>query len=71
MTDYQISSEAELRALMGEPVHELITAKSADRITAPMRRFIGKFWDEFALEYGELWWLGLVAIVFGVVAQHP
>ena len=41
MTDYQISSEAELRALMGEPVHELITAKSADRITAPMRRFIG------------------------------
>jgi len=36
---YQISSEAELREVMGEP-HELVRAKSAGVITQPFRRFI-------------------------------
>ena len=40
MTSHQITSEVELRALMGEPVHELILAKSTDTITEPMKRYI-------------------------------
>ncbi len=40
MADHQIKSEAQLRALMGEPVHELVLVKSADTITSPMRVFI-------------------------------
>jgi len=40
MAEHQITSEAELRALMGEPVHELVLAKSSDSITEPMRKYI-------------------------------
>ena len=37
---YEIRSEAQLRALMGNPVHELVVAKSSPVITAPLKRFI-------------------------------
>lgn len=40
MANHQIHSEAQLRALMGDPVHELILVKSAKTITNPMRMFI-------------------------------
>jgi PPOX class probable FMN-dependent enzyme len=40
MTAHCISTEDELRALLGHPVHELVLVKSADRITAPLRRYI-------------------------------
>ena len=40
MTKYQITSEAELRALMGEPVHELVVVKSSATVTEPMRKYI-------------------------------
>ena len=40
MTNHQITSEADLRALTGEPVHELVLAKSAATITEPMRVYI-------------------------------
>lgn len=40
MAKHKITSEAELRELMGEPVHELVLAKSADIITSPMKKFI-------------------------------
>ena len=37
---YEISTEAALRELMGDPIHELVVAKSAPVITDPIRRFI-------------------------------
>ena len=37
---YEISTEAALRELMGDPIHELVVAKSASVITDPIRRFI-------------------------------
>ena len=40
MDRYLVSNEAQLRELMGDPVHELIHLKSASRITAPMLQFI-------------------------------
>jgi PPOX class probable FMN-dependent enzyme len=40
MADHQIKSEAQLRAIMGEPVHELVLVKSSNTITSPMRVFI-------------------------------
>ena len=40
MTNHQITSEADLRALTGEPVHELVLAKSSGTITTPMKAYI-------------------------------
>jgi PPOX class probable FMN-dependent enzyme len=40
MSKYHITSEADLRALMGEPVHEIIMAKSSPSITEPMQTYI-------------------------------
>lgn len=40
MTDHLITSEAELRAIMGSPVHELILAKSSNSLTEPMKKYI-------------------------------
>jgi PPOX class probable FMN-dependent enzyme len=40
VTTHQIKTEEELRALMGEPVHELVVAKSATAITEPLGRYI-------------------------------
>ncbi len=40
MANHEIKSEAQLRALIGHPVHELVLVKSADRITRPMKIFI-------------------------------
>lgn len=41
MSEFHITSEAALRAITGEPVHELIWVKSAPVITEPLRRYIG------------------------------
>lgn len=38
--EHQIKSEAALRALMGEPIHPLVVAKSASVITEPLKRYI-------------------------------
>lgn len=40
MAEYQITSEADLRAIMGEPVHELVLVKSSASLTEPMKRYI-------------------------------
>jgi PPOX class probable FMN-dependent enzyme len=40
MSQYQISSEEKLRAIMGEPVHELVLIKSSDSLSGPMKNFI-------------------------------
>jgi len=40
MADHQVKSETQLRAITGDPVHELVLVKSADTITSPMRVFI-------------------------------
>ncbi len=40
MSEHHISTEEQLRAITGEPVHELVLVKSADRITEPMRRYL-------------------------------
>ena len=40
MSNYHIRSEADLRALMGEPIHEIIMAKSSPSITQPMQTYI-------------------------------
>jgi hypothetical protein len=40
MTEHQITSEADLRALMGDPVHELVIIKSSVSITEPMKKYI-------------------------------
>jgi PPOX class probable FMN-dependent enzyme len=40
MTDHLITSEADLRAIMGSPVHELILAKSSNSLTEPMKKYI-------------------------------
>ena len=40
MSQHQISSEEELRAIMGEPVHELVLTKSSDSLSEPMKKFI-------------------------------
>lgn len=42
MDKHQITSEAQLRALMGDPAHELILVKSTDSITPPMEAFIAQ-----------------------------
>jgi len=51
MAEHEITSEAELRALMGEPVHELVLAKSSDSITEPMRKYSISHWHQS----GDLW----------------
>jgi PPOX class probable FMN-dependent enzyme len=40
MKEHQITSEAALRALMGEPIHELVVVKSSASLTPPMKEFI-------------------------------
>jgi len=40
MTGYHITTEAELRAITGEPAHELIWIKSAVVLTEPLQRYI-------------------------------
>jgi PPOX class probable FMN-dependent enzyme len=40
MSEYQITSEADLRAITGEPVHELVRAKSSAVLTEPMKKYI-------------------------------
>jgi PPOX class probable FMN-dependent enzyme len=40
LSQYQISSEEELRSIMGEPVHELVLIKSSDSLSGPMKNFI-------------------------------
>ena len=39
--DYKITSEAQLREITGEPIHELVVAKSTPKLTASMQRYIG------------------------------
>ena len=36
----RITSETQLRELMGQPVHELVVAKSTPVLTPPLQRFI-------------------------------
>ena len=40
MTEHHINSEAALRAITGEPVHELVLAKSSSSLTEPMKKYI-------------------------------
>jgi len=40
MTQHQITSEKELRAIMGDPVHELVLVKSSETLTNPMKKYI-------------------------------
>lgn len=40
MSQHHITSESQLRKITGEPVHELVLAKSSPSLTAPMRRYI-------------------------------
>lgn len=40
MTQHQITSEEDLRAITGEPVHELVLIKSSEMLTAPMKKYI-------------------------------
>ena len=40
MSTHQVTSEAALREITGEPIHELVLAKSATSITAPLRAYI-------------------------------
>jgi predicted pyridoxine 5'-phosphate oxidase superfamily flavin-nucleotide-binding protein len=38
--NYEITTQAQLREIMGEPVHELVLVKSAPQLTAPIKRYI-------------------------------
>ncbi len=40
MSSHDITTEAQLRALMGDPVHELVQVKSTPAITPPLRAYI-------------------------------
>jgi PPOX class probable FMN-dependent enzyme len=40
MSQHRITSEEELRAIVGEPVHELVLVKSSDSLTGPMKQYI-------------------------------
>jgi PPOX class probable FMN-dependent enzyme len=40
MAEHRIKTEEELRAIMGDPIHELVLAKSATVITEPLRQYI-------------------------------
>ena len=39
-SQHHITSEADLRAIMGEPVHELVLVKSSDSLTESMKKYI-------------------------------
>lgn len=41
MSQHHITSEQDLRAIMGEPVHELVLVKSSCSLTEPMKKYIG------------------------------
>ena len=40
MSDHHITSESDLRAIMGNPVHDLVLAKSSSSLTEPMKCYI-------------------------------
>ena len=40
MTGHQITSEDQLRALLGEPIHPLVIAKSTPRLTPAIKKYI-------------------------------
>lgn len=40
MAQHQITTEEDLRAIMGHPVHELVLIKSTDTLTVPMKKYI-------------------------------
>ena len=40
MSQHHIRSEKELRAITGEPIHELVVVKSSDSLSKPMRKYI-------------------------------
>lgn len=40
MSEHHITSEADLRTIMGEPVHELVLVKSSSYLTKPMKKYI-------------------------------
>jgi PPOX class probable FMN-dependent enzyme len=40
MNEHRITSEEELRAITGEPAHELVVVKSSDYLTEPMKKYI-------------------------------
>ena len=40
MSQHHITSEEDLRAITGEPVHELVRVKSSDYLTDPMKKYI-------------------------------
>ena len=40
MSQYHITSEKDLRAIMGEPIHEVVLAKSTDTLSEPMKKYI-------------------------------
>jgi hypothetical protein len=40
MSQHQITSEEDLRAIMGDPVHELVLVKSSETLTNPMKKYI-------------------------------
>jgi PPOX class probable FMN-dependent enzyme len=40
MSQYHVTSEEDLRAIVGEPVHELVLIKSSGSLTAPMKTYI-------------------------------
>jgi PPOX class probable FMN-dependent enzyme len=40
MIQHQIGSEDQLRAIVGEPIHELVVVKSSKSLSEPMRKYI-------------------------------
>ena len=40
MSKHHITSEADLRAITGEPAHELVLAKNSSSLTEPMKKYI-------------------------------
>ena len=40
MAQHQITTEEELRAIMGHPAHELVLVKSSGTLTSPMKKYI-------------------------------
>ncbi|MEP1472294.1 MAG: MSMEG_1061 family FMN-dependent PPOX-type flavoprotein [Halieaceae bacterium] len=53
MTQHQITSVEALRAITGDPAHELVVAKSAPSLTEAMRRFIALSPFACLASYGE------------------
>lgn len=50
---FEITSEEELRELLGDPIHPLVVAKSTSRITEPLQRFIERSPFACIATYGE------------------